>query len=175
LGYQHVSFPLQTPGDRAGQVLAELENALGTHVAIGSDAIVTIPVEADTRDAANEAVVEAIHSLHADGYFDLSGLRHPMGISVRRYRMGAGSHEELTRLVTEGFARILSEAEGFVAYHLIDAGNREVVSIRIFSDRRTLDASEELTADWVRQNLGRFRLRRVEELEGDVLVSRRAR
>jgi hypothetical protein len=159
----------------AGDVLQELEQELGTDVALGSDAIVTVGVDADSREDASRRVVEAIHHIHADGYFDLHGIRKPMAISVRRYELGAGSLEELTSRVARGFARILQDAEGFVAWHLLRAGPREVVSIKVFADQESWERSERLTVDWERQNLGPFRLRRLDERVGDVLVSRRAR
>lgn len=175
MAYHSVSFPLQAPGERAGELLADLEHQLEADVGLGSDAIVTVSVAAESAEEARDRVVEAIHSVHADGYFDLSELREPMGVSVIRYRVGAGSVGDLGRLVAEGFAAILSEAPGFIAYHLVETGQYEVTSIKIFSDRQSLNASEALAADWVKQNLGRFRLRRVDESEGSVLASRRAR
>jgi hypothetical protein len=175
VAHHHVSFPLQAPGELAGDVLAELEAELGTDVALGSDAIATVGIDADSREDAVSRVVEAMHAIHADGYFDLHELRRPMAISVRRYELGAGSLEELTSLVAHRFARILNEAPGFVAWHLLSSGPREVTSIKVFADQATWRESERLTRDWEREHLARFRLRRVQETTGDVLASRRAR
>jgi hypothetical protein len=175
VAHHHVSFPLQAPGALAGDVLEELERELGIDVALGSDAIVTVGVDADSREEAVLQVVEAIHHIHGDGYFDLHELRKPMAVSIRRYEVGAGSLEELTSVVAQGFARMLLEAEGFVAWHLMRSGAREVTSIKIFSDRESWQGSERLTADWEREHLARFRMRRLDEETGDVLVSRRAR
>ena len=173
--HHHVSFPLQAPGELAGDVLEELEQQLGGHVALGSDSIVTVAVDADSPDEASKRVVDAIVAIHAGGYFDLHGLHEPMAISVRRYRLGAGSVDELARRIDAGFAHIVADAEGFVAYHLLDAGGGEVVSIKVFTTRDELTASDALTADWERGNLGDFRLSRLESTEGEVLVSRRSR
>ena len=175
MGHHHVSFPLQAPGKLAGDVLQELEAELGTDVALGSDAVATVGIDADSREEAVTRVVEAMHAIHADGYFDLHELRRPMAVSVRRYEVGAGSLEELTSLVSHAFGRLLFEAEGFVAWHMVQSGPREVTSIKIFADRPTWEASERLTRDWEQVNLARFRLRRLEETTGDVLASRRAR
>ena len=171
----HVSFPLQTPGERAGDVLEDLERQLGTGVGLGSDAVVSVDVEAESQEQATAKVLEAIISINAGGYFDLHGLHQPMHISVRRYRLGAGTLAGLSARVDEGFAPLISEAPDFVAYHLLDAGGGEVVSIRIFGDPEGLRRSDELTDEWVRENLREFRLKPVQAHEGDVLVSRRSR
>jgi hypothetical protein len=173
--HHHVSFPLQAPGALAGDVLEELEQELNTDVALGSDSIVTVGMEAPSRDQAVDRVVEAIHHIHADGYFDLHELRKPMAISIRRYEMGAGTLQELTSVVAHGFARLLLEAEGFVAWHLMHSGGRVVTSVKVFADRESWERSERITAEWEREHLARFRMRRLEEETGDVLVSRRAR
>jgi len=174
-GHHHVSFPLQAPGELAGDVLEELEQHLGASVALGADSIVTVAVDADSAEDASKRVVQAIVAIHAGGYFDLHGLHQPMAISVRRYRLGAGSLDELARRVDAGFAHIVAEAEGFVAYHLLDAGSKEIVSIKVFTTHDELTASDALTAEWERANLGDFRLSRLDSAEGDVLVSRRSR
>ena len=171
----HVSFPLQTPGERAGDVLADLERELGTALGLGSDSVVSADVDADSQDAATSKVLDAIIAINAGGYFDLHGLHQPMHISVRRYRLGAGTLAGLSARVDDGFAPLISEVPDFVAYHLIDAGGGEVVSIRIFGDPEALARSDELTDDWVREHLGEFRLKPVDSHEGDVLVSRRSR
>ena len=175
MAHHHLSFPLQAPGDRAGEVFAELEQRLGGHVGLGADHIVTVAVDAETIEEARAEVVDAISAVHAEGYFDLSEIRPPMAVSVRRYQVGAGEADELGRRVAEGFAHIIAEAAGFIAYHLVRSADREITSIKIFADRASLEGSDELTREWERENLGQFRLSSPQSAEGDVLVSRRAR
>lgn len=175
MAHHRVSFPLQAPGELAGDVLHELESHLDAQVGLGADGIVTLSVEADSAEHARERILEAMHAVHGEGYFDLTELREPMAISVRRYQIGAGSTADLASRVGQGFARTLSEAPGFIAYHLLNAGDDVIVSIKVFANADDLAQSDELTASWERENLGAFRLRPLESNEGDVLVSRRAR
>ena len=175
MAVRQVSFPLQAPGERAGDVLGELRDALNAQLGLGSDGIVTLELDADSLEEARGRVLEAIHTIQADGYFDLTGLREPMCVSVRRYRLGAGTAAELGRALHQGYLELLGATTGFVAYHLVDAGGGDVTSVKVFSGSSALADSDARTADWEREHLGRFRMRRVEGIDGDVLATRRAR
>lgn len=175
MAVRQVSFPLQAPGERAGDVLGELREALSAQLGLGSDGIISIELDADSREEAEERVLEAIHAIQADGYFDLTGLREPMCVSVRRYRLSAGTAAELGRELHQGYLELLGATTGFIAYHLLDAGGGDVSSVKVFSGRSALAESDARTADWERDHLARFRLRRVEGVDGDVLATRRAR
>ena len=72
-----------------------------------------------------------------------------MYVSVRRYKMGAGSLDSLTHRVDEEFAPALAQQPGFVAYFLMDTGDDTLESISIFREKPSADASEELAAEWV--------------------------
>ena len=95
-----------------------------------------------------------------------------MYVSVRRYTMGAGSIDALMRRVDEEFAPAISQEPGFVGYFAIDTGDTTVETISIFRDQASADGSNELAADYVRDNLGEFDLQRTEVSGGEVLVSR---
>jgi hypothetical protein len=97
-----------------------------------------------------------------------------MYASLRRYRMGAGSVDDLMHRVDVDFADALAQQPGFVAYQAVDCGGDELLSITLFRDEARAAESNELAAEWVRENLGEFELERTEVIGGEVMVSRAA-
>ena len=108
-----------------------------------------------------------------------------MYATVRHYTMGAGSLDALMHRVDEEFAPAISQEPGFVAYFVLhtspepglpfvalDPGDRTVEAIGIFHDKASAEQSNELAADYVRENLGEFELTLTELSGGEVLVSR---
>jgi hypothetical protein len=95
-----------------------------------------------------------------------------MYASVRRYTMGAGSIDSLMHRVDQEFGPAISQEPGFVAYFALDTGDSTVETISIFHDKASADGSNELAADYVRENLGEFELTRTTVSGGEVLVSR---
>lgn len=76
-----------------------------------------------------------------------------MYASIRRYKTNPGVATELARRVNEGFVPIISQAPGFVAYYIVDAGNDVAVSITIFQDQAGMAESNRMAADWVKANI----------------------
>ena len=77
------------------------------------------------------------------------------------------------RRVDRDFAEALSQEPGFVAYHAIDTGNDMVMTISLFHDRDQAEASNELAAQWVAQELSDFNVVwRVGVIGGEAVVSR---
>jgi heme-degrading monooxygenase HmoA len=76
-----------------------------------------------------------------------------MYVAVRRYKVKAGSMDEVVRRAQEGFVPLIRQAPGFVAYYGVEAGNDFVFTVSIFRDQAGADESTRLAADWVRQNL----------------------
>jgi hypothetical protein len=95
-----------------------------------------------------------------------------MYVSVRRYKMGAGSLDSLTHRVDDEFAPALAQQPGFVGYFLLDTGDGTLESISIFREKSSADVSEELAAEWVSENLAEFEPTRTDAITGEVLVSR---
>ena len=98
-----------------------------------------------------------------------------MFASIRRYRLQSGSMEELTRRVDEGFAEDIGRRPGFVAYEFMDCGDGEIVTLSVFRDADQAEASRELALRWTEENLQDLEFRRLEALNGEILVSRAAR
>jgi hypothetical protein len=97
-----------------------------------------------------------------------------MYCSVRRYRMGAGSIDDLMHRVDVDFADALAQQPGFVAYQAIDCSGDELMSITLFHDEAGARESNELAAQWVAKNLTEFELELSEVMGGEVMVSRAA-
>jgi quinol monooxygenase YgiN len=98
--------------------------------------------------------------------------RTEMYASLRTYRIGSGSVDAVMRRVDRDFAEALSQEPGFVAYHAIDTGNEMVMTISLFHDREQAEASNELAAQWVAEELSDFNVTRVGVIGGEAMVSR---
>jgi hypothetical protein len=100
--------------------------------------------------------------------------RTRMYASLRTYRIGSGSVDAVTRRVDRDFAEALSQEPGFVAYPAIDTGNDMIMTISLFHDREQAEASNELAAQWVAQELSDFNVTRVGVIGGEATVARAA-
>lgn len=92
--------------------------------------------------------------------------------SIRRYGLRPGDVAELMHIVDESFADRIEALIGFEAYHALDCGHGEIVSISLLRDQASAEESDDLALDFVRDRLGAFDLERTEVIGGEVLVSR---
>ena len=74
-----------------------------------------------------------------------------MEATVRRYD-GITNPAEIGRRVAEEFVPLLKELPGFVSYYWVDAGDGVMVSMSVFEDLASADASNERAAAWVAEN-----------------------
>ena len=96
-----------------------------------------------------------------------------MFASIRRYRLESGSIDDLLHLVDTDFAETVQEMDGFLEYQVVECGNGEIVTVTTFRDRRSAEASMEISADWIRDTLAaQFDLERFEAFVGEVVISR---
>ena len=95
-----------------------------------------------------------------------------MYASVRHYKMGAGSIDSLVYHVDEEFAPLSPRSPGSSAISPSTRGDETVQTISIFHDKASADRSNELAAEYVRDNLREFELTRTGVTAGEVLVSR---
>jgi Antibiotic biosynthesis monooxygenase len=95
-----------------------------------------------------------------------------MWTAIREYRMTAGSVDDLMHKVDVGLADVFADQEGFLSYEVLDAGEGRIVSITTFTDRPSAQNSNELAADFVRDELAEFGLARTGHMTGEVMVSR---
>ncbi len=96
-----------------------------------------------------------------------------MYASIRRYQLTEGSMDDLLHLVDTDFAEAIADAEGFVAYEVLDCDDGRICTISIFRDREAALASDALAMEWVRSTLTpQFALTRTDTMLGEVAVSR---
>jgi hypothetical protein len=94
--------------------------------------------------------------------------------SIRKYKTQAGASAELAQRVKQGFVPIISQAPGFVAYYVVDAGNDVVASVSIFQDQAGAEASNRMAAEWVKGNLAELVASPPEVTAGTVAVHKTA-
>lgn len=94
--------------------------------------------------------------------------------SLRRNGMASCSVAELTRSVDDIFADEIAALDGFVAYHVLDCGGGEVLSLSLLRDEATARETDGMALRFVTERLSRFGLQRTEAVAGRVLASRAA-
>jgi hypothetical protein len=92
--------------------------------------------------------------------------------SLRRYRLRSGSVAELMHVVDDWFADRIEQMDGFEAYHALDCGGGEIISISLFHDQSTAEESDEQALQFVADKLTGFDIERTEVTGGPVRVSR---
>jgi quinol monooxygenase YgiN len=95
-----------------------------------------------------------------------------MYVSIRTYRVGAGSMEDLAHRVDRDLAEAFAQEPGFIAYQVARTGEHTLASMTVFRDRDQAEASNDLAAEWVADNLADFDVERMGVMGGEVLVSR---
>jgi hypothetical protein len=110
---------------------------------------------------ASEALLEPLHVASGSEF-----------CALRRYVLREGSINEALRRVDASFAETVQGVDGFRGYMLLELGNDELVSLSFFRDRAGADASDELAARFVREELADFDIVRIDARSGDVRVSR---
>jgi hypothetical protein len=95
-----------------------------------------------------------------------------MYVSIRTYRVGKGSIDDLMHRVERDLAEALRQEAGFIEYHVARTGDRTVASMTLFQARDQAEASNELAAEWVTESLADFDVERMGVMGGEVMVSR---
>ena len=95
-----------------------------------------------------------------------------MFATIRRYRLNAGSMDALLHEVDVGFAEMIQEQDGFVAYEVLDCGDGMVTTISTFADRAAAEATTNLASAWIRENLADYDMERLAVETGELAVSR---
>jgi hypothetical protein len=90
-------------------------------------------------------------------------------MSVRRYTT-SGPTSVIVRIVTEGFVPIIRDAPGFIAFYVVDGGDGSLASVSIFADQAGADASNQMAAGYIAENLA-SRLTLQDVIAGSVVVT----
>ena len=92
--------------------------------------------------------------------------------SLRRYRIDSGAVSEVMHMADTDVADEMAQIDGFEAYHVVDCGGGEIFAMTVVLDRGTIAEVERLAGDFVRDKLGDYQVERIEQLDGEVVVSR---
>jgi heme-degrading monooxygenase HmoA len=94
-----------------------------------------------------------------------------MFTSIRKYTVRRGSAEELARRVREGFVPLMLQMQGFRGYYLLDGGPNVLITISMFDSVDEAVASNEISANWVRNNVLEFTKGMPEVMIGNALIA----
>jgi hypothetical protein len=92
---------------------------------------------------------------------------------VRKFRLARGSVEEVTRRVRDGFVPLLRDLPGFDSYYLLDGGPDILISVRVFDRADEALASNEIAAEWMRDNVLQYVKGMPEVMAGNVIIAER--
>jgi hypothetical protein len=92
--------------------------------------------------------------------------------SVRRCSLRDGSAAALMRKVDEELADRIEALGGFDAYHALVCGLGEILTISLFRDQSSAEASDDLALQFVDQEMSGFDIERSDVIGGEVVVSR---
>ena len=94
-----------------------------------------------------------------------------MYASVRRYEgITPDSVDEIVWQVEKSFVPSISEASGFVAYFLLDAGNGAIATVSVFEDQAGAEKSNRAAAEFVKETLAALVLNPPKITAGEVRV-----
>jgi hypothetical protein len=88
---------------------------------------------------------------------------------IRRYE-DVSSVDEVMRRIEAGWAPLIRQAPGLIAYYAVDAGGGAAASISLFEDQAQAEDSARRVADWVRENLGSLSPNPAQVTAGEVRV-----
>ena len=92
--------------------------------------------------------------------------------AVRRYRLRRGSVGELAHRVDETLADRIADLDGVEAYHTLDCGGGDLLSMTFVRDRALEGQTDDMARQFVGEHLAEFEIERTETVSGEVLVSR---
>jgi heme-degrading monooxygenase HmoA len=95
-----------------------------------------------------------------------------MFASIRTYRIKTGSADEVLHRVDRDLADAFAREPGFISYEVVRTGEHTLASITTFHEREQAEASNELAAEWVADELADFDVERMGAVSGAVVVSR---
>jgi hypothetical protein len=90
---------------------------------------------------------------------------------VRKFRLTRGSVDEVTRRVKVSFVPLLRGLPGFDKYYLLDGGQETLISIRVFDSAEEALASNDIAAEWMRDNVLEFVKGMPEVMAGNVIIA----
>ena len=93
-----------------------------------------------------------------------------MYVTMHDYEIGEGSQVDVAR-TAQRFIETVSTIPGFRGYYMIDGGDHRIASVSIFDTPEGVEQCDELSVEFVQEELGDFRMSEVKTTEGKVLAS----
>jgi hypothetical protein len=101
-----------------------------------------------------------------------------MYATIRRYTPKSPATrenvEELRRRIEEKFLPTVQDIRGFHSYSVLNAGNKEILSITVFEDREGAAESTRRAAEFVQKDPLKDQLGKPEVIEGELLLLKEA-
>ena|SRR5271165_4081755 len=94
-----------------------------------------------------------------------------MFTSIRKYTVESSAAAELAQRVREGFVPLMRQMQGFRGYYLLAGGSDVLITISMFDSADEAFASNEISANWVRNHVLEFIKGMPEVTVGDALVA----
>jgi hypothetical protein len=88
--------------------------------------------------------------------------------TIREYQTDKNSVAEILTEVEKSFVSLVSNAQGFREYTIIDAGNGVIVSNSLFANRSDGDAFNTQASKWVNEHLSHLALTPPKVMSGEV-------
>jgi hypothetical protein len=95
-----------------------------------------------------------------------------MYATVRTYRGNPDQMDEMLHKLDGIFMPRISQADGFCGYQAIDTGDGGLVTVSCFESLGQAEASTEMAAMFIQDELSDFDLERTDVRSGDVRVSK---
>ena len=101
-----------------------------------------------------------------------------MYATIRRYTpkgtLDRKALDELRQRIESGFLPQVQDIRGFHSYYVVNAGEKEVVSVGIFEDKTGATESTRRAAEFVKKDPIKDQIGTPQIIEGELLVSREA-
>ena len=93
--------------------------------------------------------------------------------SIRRYTTNPDDAAAIIELVKQGnIKELIGGLPGFIAYYMLDCGGGVVATVSVFEDQAGADQSNDVAADWVKENvLPSYSMSAPEITAGEVILS----
>jgi hypothetical protein len=92
--------------------------------------------------------------------------------AIRRYGLRSGSVGELMHRVDETLADRMADIDGVEAYHALDCGGEDLLSMTFVRDRALERQTDDMARQFVGEHLADVEIERTETISGEVIVSR---
>ena len=94
-----------------------------------------------------------------------------MHATLRTYRADASQMDDLLAKLDEIFIPQITQADGFCGYQAIDSGDGTLVTVSCFESLDQAEASTEMAAKFIQDELSDVEMERLGVISGDVRVS----